>query len=297
MCSALGDRKLLIIRPINGKAKDANDEIQVGKQSETLLNEPLEFQFAFLLSKATEFFSDAKTKEYTSNLVVQMLQSLKKEVTLISLGLLLFHRAVVTLLWMLNRDDPVNSFWSRIKSHEKTLDQCQECFLTDEEYVSNRYRQIQTEALVKCYIDLGNVYEQEKNYSEALQSNRRALDIATRFFGEEHESTADSYIQLGITQYNMHDYSAAVQSQQRALAIRIKLFGEEHESTADSYRQLGVTQNKMHDDSAALQCHQLDCKTLRIFAYSSTREQSNKRCGKRLKTESETGESTRPTGV
>ena len=32
----------------------------------------------------------------------------------------------------------------------------------------------------------------------------------------------------------------------------------------------------------------VDCKTFRIFAYSSTREQSNKRCGTRLKTESET---------
>ena len=163
--------------------------------------------------------------------------------------------------------------------------------------VSNRYSQIQTEALVKSYIDFGNVYEQEKNYSRELQSNRRALDIATTFFGEEHESTADSYIQFGITQYNMHEYSAAVQSHQRALAIRIKLFGEEHESTTHNYRQLGVTQNKMHDDSAALQCHQLDCKTVRIFAYSSTREQSNKRCGTRLKTESKTRESTRPTGV
>ena len=36
----------------------------------------------------------------------------------------------------------------------------------------------------------------------------------------------------------------------------------------------------------------LDCKTVRICAYSSTREQSNKRSGTRLKTES-----TRPTGV
>ena len=34
----------------------------------------------------------------------------------------------------------------------------------------------------------------------------------------------------------------------------------------------------------------IDCKTVRIFAYSSTREQSNKRSGMRLKTESETGE-------
>ena len=32
----------------------------------------------------------------------------------------------------------------------------------------------------------------------------------------------------------------------------------------------------------------IDCKTVRIFAYSSTREQSNKRSGMRLKTESET---------
>ena len=34
----------------------------------------------------------------------------------------------------------------------------------------------------------------------------------------------------------------------------------------------------------------VDCKTVHIFAYSSKREQSNKRSGTRLKTESETGE-------
>ena len=34
----------------------------------------------------------------------------------------------------------------------------------------------------------------------------------------------------------------------------------------------------------------IDCKTVRIFAFSSTREQSNKRSGTRLKTESENGE-------
>jgi len=34
----------------------------------------------------------------------------------------------------------------------------------------------------------------------------------------------------------------------------------------------------------------LDCKTVRIFAFSSAREQSNKRSGMRLKTESETEE-------
>ena len=33
---------------------------------------------------------------------------------------------------------------------------------------------------------------------------------------------------------------------------------------------------------------QLDCKTVRIFAYSSTREHSNKKSGARLKKENET---------
>jgi len=37
----------------------------------------------------------------------------------------------------------------------------------------------------------------------------------------------------------------------------------------------------------------LDCKTVRIFAYSSTGKQSNKRSRTRLKTVSETGETLR----
>ena len=133
LCSEVGDGKLLIIPPPKSKAKGANNEIQVGKKSDTLLNEPLEFHFAFLLSEATKFFSDAKTKQYTSNSVLQILECVEKEV-IISLGLLMFHRAVVQLLWKLKSKGPVNSFWSRIKYHEKTLEQCQESFITNDEY-------------------------------------------------------------------------------------------------------------------------------------------------------------------
>ena len=49
------------------------------------------------------------------------------------------------------------------------------------------------------------------------------------------------------------------------------------------------TQREPVSDVLVLQ-PKLDCKTLRTFTYSSTREQSNKRSGTRLKTESETGE-------
>ena len=43
-------------------------------------------------------------------------------------------------------------------------------------------------------------------------------------------------------------------------------------------------------ESVMRKCSGIDCKTVRIFAYSNTREQSNKRSAMRLKTESETGE-------
>ena len=42
------------------------------------------------------------------------------------------------------------------------------------------------------------------------------------------------------------------------------------------------------DEVILLASLSLDCKTVRIFAYSSKREQSNERSGTRLKTESET---------
>ena len=54
-------------------------------------------------------------------------------------------------------------------------------------------------------------------------------------------------------------------------------------------REVGAWSWKIFSFPATIFYH-LDCKTVRIFAYSSTREQSNKRSGTKLKTESETGE-------
>ena len=49
------------------------------------------------------------------------------------------------------------------------------------------------------------------------------------------------------------------------------------------YERVGISLVEVYE--------RVDCKTVRIFAYSSKREQSNERSGTRLKTESETGES------
>ena len=250
LSSAVGDCKLLIIPPMKSKAQKTTNEMQFEKDSNILLNQPFEFQFVCLLSEATKFFADPETKQNTSHLVLQMLECLEKEVTP-SIGLLTSHTAVVQLLWNMNSEDPEKLFWPRINYHEKTLKQWKETLPNNPDF--GCYGQVQIAALVDCYLNLGIVYKRREHYSEALQSYKRALDTATRSFGEQHTRTADSYKAIGVTQNKMHDYSAALQSHQHELAIRVKLFGEEHESTAASYMSLGVTQNNMHNYSAALE--------------------------------------------
>ena len=56
-----------------------------------------------------------------------------------------------------------------------------------------------------------------------------------------------------------------------------------------SLEALGLVCNALVREILAAR-RNLDCKTVSIFAYSSTREQSNKKSGTKLKTESETGD-------
>ena len=254
-CSGVEDLDLLVISSIKRKTKETtSNEIHIHNDSEVCLNQPLKCEIAFLLSGATKSFSDSDTNQYTSSLVLQILQSVEREVN-VSVGLLSFQRVVTHVLWLLSSEDPVKLYISRINYHQTLLKKCKNNSCRQKE-VSSGFTHMQNEALAKGYEDLAEVYKQQMNYPEALQAIQEALVVKITHFGEEHESTADSYTSLGVTQHGMHDYRAALQSHQRALAIRIKLFGEEHESTADSYRQLGTTQHAMHDYRAALQSHQ-----------------------------------------
>ena len=253
-CKAAGNSQLLIVPPMKTKTTETDDEIKLQKDTGILSNQPLKFQMAFLLSKATKFCSDTKTEQYMGNVLLQILKEIETEV-LDSLGLFSFYHNVAELLRSFKKiEDPVKLYESRISYHQTALKKCKENSPNNDNFGS--FNQVHSEALAKCYLKLGKVYYSMMNYSEALQAQQRALEITIKLFGEEHESTADSYSQLSLTQRNMGDFTSALHSDQRALAIRIKLFGEEHESTANSYRKLGVTQYTMGDFTSALQSHQ-----------------------------------------
>ena len=73
------------------------------------------------------------------------------------------------------------------------------------------------------------------DFTSAIQSTKRSLDIRWNLFGEEHSITAESYYSLGATQRAQGDFTSSRHSKQRALDIRRKLFREEHPGTADSF--------------------------------------------------------------
>ena len=90
------------------------------------------------------------------------------------------------------------------------------------------------------------------DFTSALQSAKRALQVRIKVLGEDHANTADSYDSLGVTQHSLGDFTSALQSHQRALDVWINVFGEDHASTADSYDSLRVTQHSLGNFNSAL---------------------------------------------
>ena len=77
---------------------------------------------------------------------------------------------------------------------------------------------------------LGATQHAHGDFSSALQSKQRALDIRLKLLGEEHSSTAESYHTLGATQHAQGNFSSSLQSTQRALDIRLKLLEKNNEA-------------------------------------------------------------------
>ena len=67
-------------------------------------------------------------------------------------------------------------------------------------------------------------YHSLGDFKAALESNKHALEIRLKLFGEDHASTADSYHVLGVTHHSLGDFKAALDSRKHALEIHLKLF-------------------------------------------------------------------------
>ena len=246
-CKEVGDKQLLIIRPMENREEETFKETRPHKDTDILHSQPLKSVLNLLLYQATNSFCDNEDKEYFSYNMLRILEETQTQFP-ISVGLFNFHRFVVAISVRFNEiKHPGKLYQTKISYHKASLEKCGD---------TSDLQQVHKDALVKCYLDLGDFHFNNENYQEALHVYQRALDITLKHFGEEHTSTAGSYHEIGVTQYQLGDYTCALQSHQHALDVRRKLFGEEHARTADSYHEIGDTQNQLGDYTTALQSHQ-----------------------------------------
>ena len=64
-----------------------------------------------------------------------------------------------------------------------------------------------TQPQLTVIIHSGVTQHKQNDFSSALQSTQRALEIRLKLFGEQHSSTAESYHSLGVTQHEQGDFN------------------------------------------------------------------------------------------
>lgn len=259
--------RLVVIPSVTSEPKDQNVEAS----HEDISDQPLFFQVLYCVSQATAHFSDIDTQTFFGDVA---LKSLEKVIASFknSLGLFSFQSIVYMMLRDLRKyEEAVQFAESVIASHQTALEQCK----SNESSLSKESKdappvtlssEVHEEALVRNYLDLGQIHYSKGNYSAALQSHQLALDLALSVFGQEHLATASSYYLVGWSQYQLGDYTSSLQNAQLALNIRRHLLGEDHSQTAYSYRSVGYTQHELGDYHSALQSKQREL-SIRLKLY------------------------------
>ena len=255
-CKYAKDTELLVIPSTNFIGSDTSNAEENQRDSDNHSDQPLKLQILFIVSVATENFIDIDTNKHLRSTLHQMLKEIEGDKR-VSTGLFSVYSNVVSVL-ELNEDTTVQNE-ERISFHQKALERCSE--------KSASYR-VHKEALATCYENLGRVLYGKKFYSEALNSQQRALDISMELLRdrEHHTNTADRSLKLGVTHHSNGDCKSTLKSKKRTLDIRIERFGKEHARTANSYGSLGVTQHSLGEYTSALDSkqHALDIH-LKLF--------------------------------
>ena len=250
-CRDARDTCLLVIPMPEAAIKKLGEHhiVPTNKANQSAENQPLKVEVILLVCKAIENVSMSDTNQMFGNLLLTILSDCKSALNTTKTGWFNFHRLVVGAVRSFGRyEDALKLTEERISFHQKELQRNDKTKETDGESQERH-----EEALAQNYMELGYIQCGKGNYTEAITSFTRALEMRIKLFGKEHPKTADSYHSVGVTQHSLGDYSAALESKKRALDIRIKLFGEEHQESAESYHSVGVTQHSLMDYTSALE--------------------------------------------
>ena len=180
----LGDTSLLDIPPVNNKELRMIEADM--PELDITTTQPLRLEMICVVIKATEMFSDDETKQAISKSVQRMSNQTEKQILPHSIGLWTFQRNVnLTLKNVLNNPEEASKLsdtW--IRYHKMTLKQSGQDIPRDKAKPNeNLDVNLRQEGLLRCYFDYGSALHQMQNYSGAIQSFQRALEVATELFG------------------------------------------------------------------------------------------------------------------
>ena len=109
---------------------------------------------------------------------------------------------------------------------------------------------------------LGEVYDDMGEYSKALLSYERSLEIRKVALPPNHPDLATSYNNIAAVYYNMGEYSKALSSYERSLEIRKVALPPNHPNLATSYNNIGAVYKNMGEYSKALSSYE---RSLEIY--------------------------------
>lgn len=108
----------------------------------------------------------------------------------------------------------------------------------------------------QALILLGDIAQEQREYSQAQSFYLRSLKTLQSFSAKGHPLIAQTWNNLGQNEFHLNNFDRAIQWHQNALQMRTQLFGSKHEKVADSYNNLGNCQIQLGNYAAAKQMHQ-----------------------------------------
>jgi tetratricopeptide (TPR) repeat protein len=92
--------------------------------------------------------------------------------------------------------------------------------------------------------NIGSVWRILGHYQKAIEYYNKALEIKTRFFGEEHPTVAAAWYALGDTWLELGDYQKAVEYLEKALTVREQVLGGQHPKSKKTKEKLAFVRQK-----------------------------------------------------
>ncbi|CAF1246365.1 unnamed protein product [Adineta steineri] len=116
---------------------------------------------------------------------------------------------------------------------------------------------------------MGNVYQKEKRYYDALDFYQKSLAIWEKCLPDNHPHLGDSYGNIGVLQRFLGNKDLSLEYFQKSLQIRTKSLPAQHPDIAFTLRNIGLAYEDKGDIDRALAYYKKAAAVLR-YSFIST---------------------------